>query len=370
MAKRRINNSGSIFYRKDRKKWVYEIPVQYHDKSKVKSISANSQKELLMKIDKFHKELDEIALKTNNRTLVDILIEDEEKKHKMNIIKANTYGRNLYTIQLLKNGVLDKKKIRDITKKDLEEFLLTITSHSNSVIGKIMIKIKKGFKIALDEELIRKNISENLQRPKSNKDDKKIIAFTIEEMKEFYNLIPNSKYYMQYLIALNTGMRMGEINALHIDDIDFKNKTININKTITRDENWKDAINDTTKTKAGTREISINMILYNKLKEYCKDKKGYLFSEDRVISTSMVTSEMKRLCSKSDIIKITPSSHVLRHTFATRCIESGMPAVVLAKFLGHTDVSITLNTYTSVFDKFKIEHFDKATEYMKEILEL
>lgn len=370
MAKRRINNSGSIFYRKDRKKWVYEIPVQYHDKSKVKSISANSQKELLMKIDKFHKELDEIALKMDNRTLVDILLEDEEKKYKMNITKSNTYGRNKYTINLLKNGVLNVKNIRDLTKKDIEDYLLTITNHSNSVIEKVMIKLRKGFKIALDEELIRKDITTNVQRPKSDKEDKKIVAFTIEEEKEFYKLIPNSKYYMQYLIGLNTGMRMGEINALHINDIDFENKTININKTVTRDSDWKDAINDTTKTKAGTRKISINNILYNKLKEYCEDKKGYLFSEERVISTSMVTSDIKRICKNSKIIEITPSSHVLRHTFATRCIESGMPAIVLAKFLGHTDVSITLNTYTSIFDKFKIEHFDKATEYMKEILEL
>ena len=370
MAKKRINNSGSIFYRKDRKKWVYEIPVKYHDKSKIKSISANSQKELMMKLDKFHKELDEIALKANNRTLVDILLEDEEKKYKMNIIGANTYGRNLYTIELLKNGVLDKYPIRNITKKILEDFLITVTNHSNSVIQKIVIKLRKGYKIALDEKLVSEDLTRNLTKPKSNKKDKDIIAFSIEEMKEFYNLIPNSKYYMQYLIGLNTGMRMGEINALHINDIDFDNKKIYINKTISRDENYKNFINDTTKTKAGTREVSINDLLFDKLKEYCNDKTGYIFSYDKIISTSSITSDIKRLCDKSDIIKIVPSSHVLRHTFATRCIESGMPAVVLAKMLGHTDVSVTLNTYTEVFDKFKIEHFDKATQYMKDILEL
>ena len=370
MAKRRINNSGCIYFRKDRKKWVYEIPVKYHDKSKVKSISANSQKELLMKIDKFHKELDEIAIKMDNRTLVDILLEDEEKKYKMNIIGANTYGRNLYTIELLKNGVLDKCPIRNITKKNLEDFLITVTNHSNSVIQKIVIKLRKGYKIALDEKLVSEDLTRNLTKPKSNKKDKDIIAFSIEEMKEFYNLIPNSKYYMQYLIALNTGMRMGEINALHIDDIDFNKNTININKTISRDTIGKDFINDTTKTANGTREITINDILYNKLKEFCKDKNGYLFSEEKVISTSAISSDIKRLCKKSSIISSTVSSHILRHTFATRCIESGMPAVVLAKFLGHADVSITLNTYTEVFDKFKIEHFDKATQYLKEILEV
>ena len=58
---------------------------------------------------------------------------------------------------------------------------------------------------------------------------------------------------------------------------------------------------------------------------------------------------------------------MLRHTFATRSIESGMPAVVLAKLLGHADISTTLNTYTDVFNKFKVEHFDKATEYFKKL---
>ena len=57
--------------------------------------------------------------------------------------------------------------------------------------------------------------------------------------------------------------------------------------------------------------------------------------------------------------------HSLRHTYATRCIESGMPAKVLQKLLGHTDINITLNVYCSVFEKFKNEHLAIADEYMK-----
>lgn len=89
---------------------------------------------------------------------------------------------------------------------------------------------------------------------------------------------------MQYLIALNTGMRISEINALKAEDIDFKKKTININKTVTRDDKCKNFINDTTKTKNGIRAVPINDILMPYLVQFYKNKRGYLFSSKRIIS--------------------------------------------------------------------------------------
>lgn len=62
------------------------------------------------------------------------------------------------------------------------------------------------------------------------------------------------------------------------------------------------------------------------------------------------------------------NTHMLRHTYATRCIESGMSAVVLSKLLGHKDIETTLNTYTTVFNKFKQEEIDKYLNYMYGLL--
>ena len=56
--------------------------------------------------------------------------------------------------------------------------------------------------------------------------------------------------------------------------------------------------------------------------------------------------------------------HILRHTFATRCIEAGMTAVVLQRLMGHKDVTVTLNTYTSVFNKFKEDELEKVNTYL------
>ena len=56
-------------------------------------------------------------------------------------------------------------------------------------------------------------------------------------------------------------------------------------------------------------------------------------------------------------------THSLRHTYATRAIEAGVTPVVLQKLMGHTDVAITLNTYTSVFDKYKETELEKVNQY-------
>ena len=78
-----------------------------------------------------------------------------------------------------------------------------------------------------------------------------------------------------------------------------------------------------------------------------------------------VNRELKKIMKEQfDITDIT--THSLRHTFGTRCIEAGMNPVVLQKLMGHNDVSVTLNTYTTVFYKYKEEELEKVNNYYKQ----
>ena len=87
---------------------------------------------------------------------------------------------------------------------------------------------------------------------------------------------------------------------------------------------------------------------------------------DHYISHSVANSRLKRILKSTLGMEAKDiSTHSLRHTFATRCIEAGMSAVVLQRLIGHTDISITLNTYTSVFNRFKESELEKVMEYYK-----
>ena len=91
-------------------------------------------------------------------------------------------------------------------------------------------------------------------------------------------------------------------------------------------------------------------------------------SNGKLVTTNQVNYSYSNVLKKNDIVnkdvygKV--NLHSLRHTYATRLIESGIPAHVVQKELGHSDVSITMNIYCSVFDKFRKEHLATARDYM------
>lgn len=204
------------------------------------------------------------------------------------------------------------------------------------------------------------------------------LAYLIWKMKqqEFTNLllnieVKNCKYKNVYLIQMYLGLRCGEALALDIHDIDLKNRKVNIHRTLTTDENNKIIMGNKTKTYAGKRVVSIPEFIIPHIMEQMKiavaqdgNSEKLLFKPDDKTYTSRtnVNSELKRILKRkfniSDI-----STHSLRHTFGTRCIEFGMDAVVVQKLMGHRDIMVTLNTYTSVFDKYKASQIDKVNQY-------
>ena len=83
-------------------------------------------------------------------------------------------------------------------------------------------------------------------------------------------------------------------------------------------------------------------------------------------TTSQVNMVFKRFCKKYDIINYDVNQYLLRHIFATRCIEAGMQANVLSKIMGHANLRTTLEVYCDVFSNYEKEHTNKTFEYLKQ----
>ena len=170
------------------------------------------------------------------------------------------------------------------------------------------------------------------------------------------------------LLELYMGLRVGEALALQIGDINIQRNIISINKTLTTDIDNQICIGKTTKTYAGQRELPIPDFLRNYIIEQIEIAKNHkehlLFTtpEDRFVNHSTINRQLKNIAKQLGI-ESHLSTHILRHTYGTRCIESGMRAVALQRLMGHTDISITLNTYTSIFNKYKMEEMEKVNDY-------
>ncbi len=122
--------------------------------------------------------------------------------------------------------------------------------------------LKRGFKIAFSERIILFNLMDNetLKKPKAKKELSKVEALSIEEQKKLVAILENSTYKYRdiILLAIFTGMRIGEILAITNNNINLKDNTIKVEKTLTRDKNDKVILGNTTKTKKGKRTIYLS----------------------------------------------------------------------------------------------------------------
>ena len=380
-VKSKGNGEGTIYYSETLQKWV----AQYVEPSgKRKTIKQKKNEKVSDFKKRFNNALSSIGtgsyIEKNNIICIDLINSLVDQRYEDGFISPRSYKRNKETVNQIKKTCANfiNKPIQRVTINDIQKAKKEIREYSNSVIDKIWALLYKMFKTAVSRRIIIFNImdDETLSKPISKKEKRKAKALTIEEQNKLEKiLIDNPSIYNDIiLLQLYLGARIGEVLAITKDCVNLKENTLTIDKTITRDYNDKVILGEHTKTYVrktatdkGKRTIPISIKVRKILEKYIKSKVtniyGLIFwdyKDNKFITDGEINCYLKRLNNKYNITDGI-HTHVLRHTYVTRCQEKGIPLIVIQALVGHVEGStLTNDTYTHVSLDFMKNEINKT----------
>lgn len=300
-------------------------------------------------------------------------------------VRHNTQANYNFVVGILKKEAFGSLRIDKVKLSDAKAWLIKLQKDGRgySTIHSVRGVVRPAFEMAVQDDLIRKNpfgfelatvvVNDSVTRE----------AITRAQERAFLKFIQEDncyrKYYDGIYILFNTGLRISEFCGLTISDIDFRNKRIRVDHQLQRKRDMEYIIEDT-KTKSGERYVPMSQQVVECFRRVIANRKppkqepiidgytGFLFLDKNGMPMVALHWEhyFKDILNKYNSIykvqlpKITP--HVCRHTFCSNMARSGMSPKTLQYIMGHSDISVTLNTYTHLtFDDAKAE-FDRVAE--------
>ena len=369
------------------------------------SVTAGTLEELREKEDEIQRDVsDGIRADAKNVTLNTLY--DLWKELKVNL-KHNTFSNYCYMYDQFVADNIGMLPVTKLKRSDIKAFYNMLADTRGlkiATIDNIHTVIHQILQLAVEDNYIRRNISDNLLKELKSShhyEDSHRRALTLPEQELFMEFLSkeNSQYYHWlpiFTVMLGTGMRVGEITGLRWNDIDLKSGIIDVNHTLVyykhRDENGCYFDIHSPKTKAGVRQIPMTEEVKNAflLEKKMQDLAGiqskvtidgyhnFIFVNrfGNVQNQGTLNRALRRIirdCNDEQLLKkknpvLLPnfSCHSLRHTFTTRLVEAGVNIKVIQNLCGHSRSDVTLDIYTTVTKELKQNEFDDFQKKLKE----
>lgn len=293
--------------------------------------------------------------------------------YKEKSVRPNT--KREYTHIYYKNisPYIGGRNVNSLVKSDIQKLIDTASDNNYGYErqNKIKIILKDMLQRAVEDNLVINNPVGGVKL----REDKEIRAkaLTIDDQNTFFDYCRNTFYDNLFNVAVNTGLRPGELFALQLSDVDLENGYIDVNKTLVYqkylDDDCKTFHVEPPKTKQSYRKVPINSICRIYLEKQFELKKviankrpkqqnDYLFVTkfNTPLNSVIYSDAIKAVIRQINLTRSFDSQfeifsgHTFRHTFATRCFESGIEAKVVQSYLGHATLKMTMDLYTHVTD--------------------
>lgn len=300
-------------------------------------------------------------------------------------VRHNTRSNYNFVVNVIKKEAFGQKRIDKIKVSDAKEWLIKmqqIDGRGYSSIHTIRGVVRPAFQMAVDDDLLVKNPFEFQLNTVVVNDSVTREAITRQQERDFLEFVKNDKHFCKYYdgiyILFKTGLRISEFVGLTKKNLDFENNRIIVDHQLQRTRDMKYIIEDT-KTESGERMVpmtpevkeAFQRILANrknpKVEPMVDGYSGFLYLDKN--GRPMVALHWEKYFQhirekynkiyRSQMPKVTP--HVCRHTFCSNMAKSGMNPKTLQYIMGHSDISVTLNTYTHL-------NYDDAEEEMQKVV--
>ncbi|NJE35626.1 site-specific integrase [Megasphaera sp. SW808] len=379
---RRGNKEGTIYYNEKRKRYEGQIRyVKPDGKYGRKLFTGHSQKEVMQKIKDFNEQCDNPGAEMTVKEWMDKWLNEYKRPE----IKIKTYERYRCAIVLHINHYIGKELLKNLTTLKIQELINKLTTApakkggylAPRTINSVRRILISAFNDAVTYDILPKNPALGTKPVRVEKTAMHILSK--KEAAELLHVARKADYgsYMVIKLALETGMRIGEIFGLQWKNIDLEKKNLLVAGTIVH-TNHTNIYQPTGKTKSSYRRIPFSSALKTTLMEYRawqqreKEKWGEMYTDSDFVITKPLggfsdpsnfsARTFKKLLDKAGITRQF-RVHDLRHTHATWLLEAGINVKVISERLGHSSCRITMDTYSHVMQTMQ----DKAVEMLEQI---
>lgn len=313
--------------------------------------------------------------------------------YKKKSVRPNTLREYTHIYNKNISPCLGGRNINSLLKSDIQ-LLIDCAADNNYKYerqNKIKVILTDMFARAVEDDLMIKNPAKGVKL----RADKEVKAFSLslEQQEEFFNACKGTFYDNLYNVAVNTGLRPGELFALTKDDIDLEKGYINVNKTLVYQKYLDDAGKtfhiEPPKTKQSYRKVPINSECRKyleeqfELKDIVKSKRpkqqnDYLFVTkfntplNSVIYSDSIEAIVEQINLTRSFDNEFPkfSGHTFRHTFATRCFEAGVQPKVVQSYLGHASLKMTMDLYTHITDEKASNDIERIVKGKNNVIDM
>lgn len=273
-------------------------------------------------------------------------------------VKASSYARYTMLAEKHITPILGKLAVCDLTTKRLEAFIVEkqrkgrldrVGGLSPKMVADILFVLKSALKLAKRQYgyVDARGIME-VRAPAAPRN--RVETFGEFETAKMSRILQSSTTISDasYLLCLNTGLRLGELCGLRWSDLNYNEKELRISRTAQRikTENGTKLVVQTPKSKASERTIPLQSELFQFITSFRRNASldSYILTGNtQPMEPRTMQYRFKRFLINNGLT--VRNFHVLRHSFATRCISMGMDAKCLSEILGHSNIKITLQLY-------------------------